>query len=302
MSRAKLSVVIIAFNESENIADCLQSVKWADEIIVVDSGSTDGTVEMARAAGASVISTDWPGYGVQKNRAIAYATGDWILSLDADERVTPALRLEIESVLDHPATPVQAFELPRLSSFCGHWMRHGGWWPDHVARLFRAGSARFSDAIVHEHLVVEGRLGRLREPLLHYTYRTLEQALFKMDNYSTLGALKMYNAGRRTTPRKAISRGISTFFKCYFLQLGFLDGWAGLVFANYRAQGFYYRYLKLWKLGCVSALATDSGNTRPVLPNPGPLIVRARPLARDLRTVDQQSPHSGLAKSSDQVV
>jgi len=153
-----ISVVIITKNEEANIERCLRSVDWADEIIVLDSGSTDRTVEISQELGARVsVTADWPGFGPQKNRALEQATGDWVLSLDADEWVTPDLREEILNVISGPEGAV-GFRVPRLSSFCGRFMRHSGWWPDYVTRLFRRGAAKFSDDVVHERVIAEGKV------------------------------------------------------------------------------------------------------------------------------------------------
>src|SRR5690606_33239293 len=163
----RLSVIIITRNEAANIEACLQSVGFADECIVLDSGSTDDTVALAAAFGARVETTaDWPGFGPQKNRALDLATGDWVLSLDADERVTPELAQEIQAVLRE--ADFEAYDMPRLSSFCGRFMRHSGWWPDRVVRLFRRGAARFTDAAVHERVDARGPIGHLQPHLLHY--------------------------------------------------------------------------------------------------------------------------------------
>ena len=248
----RLSAVLITRDAQAHLRECLASLSFCDEIVVLDSGSRDATLELAREFGARVHETaDWPGFGAQKNRAAALARGDWILSIDADEVVTPELRAEIQVVLAAPTAT--AYALPRRSSFCGHWMRHGGWWPDYVTRLFRAGRARFSDDRVHERLIVDGTIARLRAPLLHYTYDTLEQALDKLNRYSTLGAEQAHARGRRATPLTAVLRGAWAFFRTYVLQRGFLDGRAGLMLASYNAHGTYYRYLKLWLLGRRSA-------------------------------------------------
>ena len=180
MSRPRLSVILIVRDEADVVADCLESVKWADEIVVLDSGSRDDTVSICRRYTDKVQSTDWPGFGPQKNRALAAATGDWVLSIDADERVPPELRAEIEAVLATPAA--DAYEMPRLSSYLGQPMRHGGWWPDYVTRLFRRGSARFSDAAVHETVIVEGRTARLKHHLVHLSFRRIQQVVGKMDS------------------------------------------------------------------------------------------------------------------------
>ena len=243
---ARLSVILITKNEAHNIAACLASVAWADEIVVLDSDSTDGTQDICRRAGASVVETDWPGFGRQKNRAIDRATGEWILSIDADERVTPELRAEIERVLQEAVH--EAYEVPRLSSYCGRFLRHGGWWPDRVVRLFRRGRARFNDVPVHERLVVEGSIGRLTNPLIHHTFRNLEQLLDKVNSYSSAGAQALHARGKRASLGKAVARALWAFLRTYVLRLGLLDGREGFMLAVSTAEGTYYRYLKLMYL------------------------------------------------------
>lgn len=243
----KLSVIIITKDEVANIRACLESVGWADEIIVVDSGSSDGTAEICRELGAKVFVHDWPGFGVQKNRALSYATHEWVLSIDADERVTPELRRAIEAVLSK-ANTVVAYSLPRLSNYCGRFMRHSGWYPDFVLRLFQRGSARFSDDLVHERLLVEGATARLEGMLLHYAYDDLEQVLHKLDHYSSAGAQMLHQRGRRATLTGAVSRGLWSFVRTYILRAGFLDGREGFMLAVSNAEGTYYRYLKLMLL------------------------------------------------------
>lgn len=242
--RPSLSVAVIARDEAHAIAACLESVAWADERIVLDSGSTDDTVAICRALGATVESTDWPGYGAQKNRAIARCSGDWVLSLDADERVSAELRTEIERVMAAPGD-ASGFRMPRLSSYCGRQMRHSGWWPDHVTRLFRRGRGRFSDDPVHERLVVEGTVATLRAPLLHEAFVDLEEVLDKVNRYSSAGARQMLAAGRKATLRSAIGHGTWAFVRTYLLRAGFLDGREGFMLAVSNAEGAYYRYLKL---------------------------------------------------------
>lgn len=244
----KLSVIIITKNEAKNIQACLDSVQFANEWIIVDSGSTDGTVEIARATGATVIETDdWPGFGPQKNRALDAARGEWILSLDADERIPDALRDEILAAM-RDATD-SSFALPRLSSFCGYFIRHGGWYPDYVVRLFRRGSGRFSDDQVHEKLIVQqGSTGRLRTPILHYSYRNDSDYLRKLDQYSTLGACQAHAAGKRASLGKAIGHALSAFARSYLFKRGFLDGRAGLMVAISSAESAYHKYLKLMLL------------------------------------------------------
>ncbi|WP_296556440.1 glycosyltransferase family 2 protein [Pigmentiphaga sp.] len=240
----RLSVIIIARNEARNLADCLESVRFADEIVVVDSGSTDETVDIARRHGARVeITPDWPGFGPQKNRALALATGDWVLSLDADERVTPELAAAIAEVLRAPRH--DAYDMPRLSSFCGRFIRHSGWWPDRVLRLFRRGTARFSDDLVHEKVVAGDEAGHLAPHLLHYTYPDLDTAIAKMNRYSTDSAQALHMRGRRAGVGAAIGHGAWTFVRLYVFKRGFLDGRHGFLLAATAAAGSFYRYAKL---------------------------------------------------------
>lgn len=248
MSRpAGVAVAIITRDEAHSIEACLRSVAWADERIVLDSGSTDDTVAICRALGAAVESTDWPGYGAQKNRAIARCSCDWILSLDADEQVTGELRAEIEQAIAAPGDAA-GFRMPRLSSYLGRPMHHSGWWPDHVTRLFRKGRARFSDDPVHERLIVDGHVGTLRNPLLHEAFVDLDEVLDKVNRYSAAGARQMLAAGRKATLRSAIGHGAWTFIRTYLLRAGFLDGREGFMLAVSNAEGAYYRYLKLMLL------------------------------------------------------
>ncbi len=244
-----LSVILITRNESRHVLACLQSVAFADEWIVVDWGSSDDTCEIAAAFGAQVSRTaDWPGFGAQKNRALALARGRWVLSIDADERVGPALALSIQAVVARPLGTAAGFELARLSSFCGRWMRHGDWYPDRVLRLFRRDAGRFSDDLVHERLLVQGPVARLEGDLLHHTMPSLDDALAKMNRYSTGRAQDMRRQGRRGSLAGAIGHAMWTFVRGYVLRRGFLDGRLGFVLALYAAEGTYYRYLKLWLL------------------------------------------------------
>ena len=240
------SVILIAMNEEASIARALHSVAFADQIVVVDSGSHDRTVEIARGLGAKVaVTDDWPGFGPQKNRALDLATGDWVLSLDADEWLTAASADEIRRVIGAGATGAAAYRMPRRSSFCGRFMRHSGWWPDYVVRLFRRGSARFSDDSVHERVMVEGAIGTLREPIMHETYVDLEDMLVKMNSYSTLTARSRQQDGKTSGLVQAVSRAVWAFIRTYFLRAGFLDGREGFMLAVATAEGTYYRYAKL---------------------------------------------------------
>lgn len=241
---ARLSVILIARDEEAAIGEALDSVRWADEIVVVDSGSRDRTVEIARGRGAQVtVRDDWPGFGPQKNRALDLATGDWVLSIDADERVGTDLAAEIRAAIASPDAR-DAYDMPRLSRYCGRYMRHGGWWPDRVTRLFRRGKARFSNDLVHERLVVDGATGSLRSPLMHEAFENLEEVLRKVDEYSTANARMMVERGRRGGLLRAIVHAKWAFFRTYILRAGFLDGREGFMLAVSNAEGTYYRYLK----------------------------------------------------------
>lgn len=250
-----LSIIVITHNEAKNIVPCLQTVSWADEIIVVDSGSDDDTRSLARQFTDHVYHHgDWQGFGAQKNRALAYASKDWVLSIDADERVSDDLKREIQSILrDSYAVEVSSltsmvYAIPRLSAYCGRFMYHGGWYPDYVPRLFRHGYAQFSDAPVHERLLFTGQAKRLRSHLLHYSYRDLDQVLEKTNAYSRAGAERLYSQGKKSSLGKAIGRGLWAFFRSYILRRGFLDGREGFILAVSNAEGTYYRYLKLMYL------------------------------------------------------
>lgn len=242
-----LSVIIITLNEAHAIRACLESVAWADEIIVVDSGSTDDTLAICREFTPHVYHHEWPGFGPQKNHALGHASREWVLSLDADERISPELRQEIQNAMVAPGN-YSAFRMPRLSSFCGRFMRHSGWWPDYVTRLFKRGSARFSDDLVHERLIVDGATGTLKSPLLHDTYRDLEEVLDKVNSYSTAGARMLDQKQRKSGLSTAILHGLWAFVRTYFLRRGFLDGREGFMLAVSNAEGTYYRYIKLMLL------------------------------------------------------
>ncbi|MES2283135.1 MAG: glycosyltransferase family 2 protein [Pseudomonadota bacterium] len=244
---ANLSVIVITKNEARNIEGCLQSVSFADQIVVLDSGSEDDTCQVARHLGAEVLEdSDWQGFGVQKNRALRLARCDWVLSIDADERVTPALKDEILKVIAESSHDV--YSIPRLSSYCGQYMMHSGWNPDHVTRLFRRGTAGFSADLVHEKVLTDHSVGLLHSPLLHESFVNFEAVLDKANRYSTAGAQVLRAKGQSASLFKAITHGVWAFFRTYVLRRGFLDGKMGFVLAISNAEGTYYRYLKLWLL------------------------------------------------------
>jgi glycosyltransferase involved in cell wall biosynthesis len=243
----KISTVLIVCNEASNLEACVRSVSWADECVILEHGSTDNTLEIARDLGVAVLQTpDWPGFGVQKNRAIDAATGEWILSIDADERVTPELAIEIADALQKSCTIPQsiAFEIPRLTQFCGVWIRHCGWTPDYVLRLFKRGEAHFSSDLVHEKLLLtrsDTTVVRLKNPLLHYSYPTPEHYWRKLQRYSQDWAHERHARGQTTTMSRAALAAIAAFFRSYVFRLGFLDGAMGFAVCTMQAQSAFGR-------------------------------------------------------------
>jgi glycosyltransferase involved in cell wall biosynthesis len=243
--RLPLSVIIITLNEAANLADCLASVEnIASEIVVVDSGSTDGTLDIARNAGAKLIQTpDWPGFGPQKNRALDAASCEWVLSMDADERLTEDLRREIRQAVRE--SRFDGYEMPRLSYFCGKPVRHCGWYPDYILRLVKRGTARFSDKLVHETLIPNGAVGKLKSPLIHYSYRDMRDVERKVSSYSEAGAKQLYLRGKQASQLQALVHGGWSFVRTYVFKAGFLDGAAGLRIAQMNMRASYWKYAKL---------------------------------------------------------
>ena len=240
---AKLSVIIITKNEAANIRACLESVAWADEIIVVDSGSSDATVDICHELGAQVHAHDWPGFGIQKNRALSYATHEWVFAIDADERVTPDLQAQLIKAMEDDSK--DGFYLPRLSQFCGKFIRHSGWYPDYVLRLFRKSKGRFSDDMVHERVILKGNAGRLSSPLLHYSYLNETDVQRKTGQYAKAGAMQMLKNGKTASFADAPLRAGWAFIRTYFLRLGFLDGIAGFNIALMNFRTTYLKYQQL---------------------------------------------------------
>jgi glycosyltransferase involved in cell wall biosynthesis len=246
-----LSVAIITKNEEANLARTLASVRWADEIVIVDNRSTDRTADIAREFNAKFFTEDWKGFGAQKNSAIAKCASEWVLALDADEEVSPALAAEIRGLLEGQPD-LQAWFLPRRNFFLGRWMRHGGYYPDPKLRLFRRGAALFEERAVHETVHVTVPAGRLRGDLLHHAYPTLEGYLEHMNRYSTLGAAQVIARGK-TSPSifaflwNVLIVPVATFKYNYFLRLGFLDGREGLLQHLYHSAYVSWKYAKAWE-------------------------------------------------------
>ena len=246
---AVLSVVIITLNEEANIGACLESVAWADEIVVLDSGSTDRTLDICRDRGARVFSQAWAGYAGQKNAAADLATGDWILSIDADERATPELRDEILKVVreDDGSGPV-GYIVYRKVFYRNKWLRHGGFYPEKQLRLFRAGQGRFGERAVHESLEVDGPVGVIPRDLEHHTYGSLSEFIERMQQYSSLSAEEYRSAGRRIGPVWMSGRALFTFVRMYLVRFGFLDGYEGFLMAVMYGVYTFVKYAKLREL------------------------------------------------------
>lgn len=240
----KLSAYIIAYNEAEKIADAVNSVLWADEIVVADSNSTDGTDRIARELGARVVQIPFEGFGHLRNRAIEACTHEWILSIDTDERCTPEVRDEIVQLL--AGTPAHdAYLIPRRNYFMGRWIKHSGWYPNYrQPQLFRKGQMIYTSDVVHEgYVLCNGQVpGKLQHDIWQCPFRNLEEVNRKMTRYSTLGAQKI--AADRATMTMAVTHAMWAFFKHFVLQRGFLDGWAGFVIAMGHSEGAFYRYAK----------------------------------------------------------
>ena len=241
-----LTIYIAAKNEAHNIGACVDSAAFADEVIVLDSGSTDDTAAIARAHGATVHITDWPGYGPQQNRGIALARSEWVMSLDADERISPELQAEILREIAHPRA--DGYRIPRLSSLCGHFIHHGGWRPDYTLRLVKRDKAGFTTHFLHANMTVQGSQARLRESLIHYSYRDLHDVLEKLDRYSTGNARDLAARGVKGSFAKALWHGLWAIVRTLVFRRGFLDGRYGWMLAIYNAESTYYKYLKLMEL------------------------------------------------------
>jgi len=254
-----LSVAIITKNEEENLPRTLASVRWADEIVIVDNGSTDGTAVIARESGAKFFNEEWKGFGAQKNSAIEKCTSDWVLALDADEEVSTELAAEIRELFKGQPKH-DAYFLSRRNYFLGRWMRHGGYYPDPKLRLFRRGTAEFEERAVHETIRAGGFVGRLRGDLIHHAYPTLDGYIEHMNRYSTLGAAQAI--GRGKTSRSVLAFiwnvwviPVATFKYNYFLRLGFLDGREGFLQHLYHSGYVSWKYAKAWE----ASRAADKG-------------------------------------------
>lgn len=243
-----ISVIIITHNEEKNILACLESVKWADEIVVVDAFSRDNTKKLAEEFGAKMVKifqTKWQGYGKQKNYALSCASMDWILSIDADERVTPELAEEIQEIAQN--SEIDGYQICRKAYFLNKWIRHSGWYPDYCLRLFRRGKGVFAEKQVHEYVELSGRMGRLKGAMLHYTDNDLNHYLTKLGRYTTLAADELSVRNKKASLGDLITRPLFIFLKMYILKKGFLDGMHGFILAVLSSFYVFVKYAKLWE-------------------------------------------------------
>ncbi len=266
----RISACIISFNEERNIDACLESVAWCDEILVVDSFSTDRTAEIARARGARVVQAAWPGHVAQKNRAVDEALCEWVLAIDCDERVTPRLRRAIETRLASGGD-ADGFAISRKLFYLGRWLEHGGWFPEWRVRLFRRARARWTGVDPHDTVEVEGRTERI-EPegegtdaavILHHSFRDLSHQLKVLDRYSEIQAGELFRRGRRPHAGDLTLRPLWRFVWCYFLRAGFLDGTAGFHMAVNHAYAAYMKYARLWEFARGLATSRDKSDVVP---------------------------------------
>jgi hypothetical protein len=249
LGKIPLSVAIITKNEAENIRVCLQTISFAGQIIVVDSGSTDATLQIAAEFGCEIYSEEWLGFGPQKQLAIEKCRLPWILILDADERIPPDTADIIKKIVTDANVKEAGFSFPRKNYFQGRWIKHAGWWPDRIIRLFRKDKGRMTTSIVHESVEVQGTVGALDAPIEHFTESSLSKIIQKIDKYSALGAEQAFRDGKHSSPFSAFMRAFFTFNQDYFLRLGILDGRQGLTLAVTDAVNKFFKYAKLSELG-----------------------------------------------------
>ncbi len=247
-SRDRVSVAVVTFNEERNIAECLESAAWADEVIVVDSFSTDRTVEISRRYTERVIQRPWPGFGKQKNFAVSQAQMEWTFVLDADERIPADLRREVEGILEAKDRNFSAYRLARKNYFYGHWLKRGGLYPDWQTRLFRRGAAVYDDTEPHENLILTGPLGTLSNPLIHITERSISDHFPKLNHYSSLYAGQRVRTCKKVHLHDLFFRPMIAFFQLYVAKQGFRDGIPGLIQATLRSLYTFVKYAKVWEL------------------------------------------------------
>ena len=243
-----ISAIVVCFNEEQNIGRCLESLKWCNEIVVVDSFSTDRTVQIARQYTDRVIQRKWSGYREQKAFAHSQATKDWVLLVDSDERVTPELRDEIQQTLNHDGCGYAGYSVPRLVFYLRRWWRRGGWYPDYDVRLFRRDRATLGGSDPHEKILVDGPVRRLRHPLHHFSYRSMEDHIQRINRFTTISSQELQKEKKHWRLLDALLRPAFRFFRSYVLKGGFLEGFAGFYVAVTAAVYVFLKYAKLWEL------------------------------------------------------
>jgi len=247
LDREKISVTIITHNEEENIGDCLESVKWADEIVVVDSGSTDMTIEICKGYTDKVFFNSWVGMKEQKQYAVEKASNTWVFSIDADERATEGIKSFILQELKNPI--YDGYRFPRQNYFLDKWLKHGGWYPDHVLRFFRKDRGYFGGVNPHDKVVVDGgSVTTVDIPFIHFTYKSIAQYLTKQNMYSSISATELFRAGRKIVPYIVPVKIMWKFIETYFVKKGFLDGFRGFIVAMGATYSMFWKYIQLWEL------------------------------------------------------
>lgn len=244
---SSISAIIITKNEELNIWECLNSLKWVDEIVVVDAGSTDKTIDIAKEFTKKIFIRQWDGYGAAKNFALEKCTSDWIFWIDADERATPELQNEIQIFINSNNQDYCALSMPRRANFLGKWINHCGWYPGRIIRIFRRSKGYFTDNKVHERLEVKGKIFRLKSDLLHYTDPTLEHYLNKLNKYTSLAAEDLVESKKKFSIIKMLVNPVWTFIRMYFIKLGFLDGVPGLILSFQSSYYVFTKYAKMWE-------------------------------------------------------
>lgn len=249
MNSQKISVTIIALNEKDHIAKAIESAKWADEILVVDSGSSDGTVEIAKNMGVRVLHREWQGYGSQKNFAQENAKNDWILNIDADEEVSPELATEIQEIFNNKSkkSDFKGYRFPRKTFYLGRWIRHGGWYPNYLVRLADRRHARWTEPEIHEALQVSGSVGSLQSPILHYTFDDIEDQVRTNLKYARYGSNELRKKNQKRSLTRLLLKPLGKFIETYILKRGFLDGLPGLIISLNAAHSMFLKYAYLFE-------------------------------------------------------
>jgi glycosyltransferase involved in cell wall biosynthesis len=264
----KVSAIVVCFNEEDTIRDCLESLRWCDEIVVVDSFSTDRTVDICRQYTDRVIQREWAGYQDQKAFAHTQTTNDWVLVVDSDERISVELKEEIQQALSGDQDRYAGYSMPRLVFFLGRWWQRGGWYPDYKIRLFRCDRANWVGSEPHDSVAVNGKVRRLRHPIYHFSYRNIDDHLQRINRFTSISSSELKKKGNRWRGTDALGRPLARFFRSYILERGFLEGFAGFYVAVTAAVYVFLKYAKLWELELEERNKRDSGSRQASAKNP----------------------------------